>query len=178
MAVTYHTLEAWNDLTLTNSVIQGSYTAAGSANIRARQWVHVEEEFHAQLGSEVHIYTDKTWPDCNSEGYASQFAPDPEQMTIQPGQIKRVDLGLELHFQQPALSVAAFPNPCTDQLTIALNSNGGMCILYDLYGQLVRQASFATTSCILPTTELAAGPYLLRVSTSLGVWTTLVNKLP
>jgi hypothetical protein len=174
MVEMYQALEAWSALTMTNTIIEGS----ASSNIRARQWVHVEEDFHAQLGSEVHLYTDNTWPDCNSMGYASQLAPEPEQLSMQPGQAKNVKLGLELRFQQPNLKATAFPNPCTDHLTVTTNSEGGICSVFDLFGRLVVQRSFSANSVVLSTEAFAAGSYLINVTTTLGSWTGTINRLP
>ncbi len=68
----YH---AWNSLVVTNSTINSGVTS----EIVARNEININPSFTAELGSDVHIYLDETFPECiDYTGFLRTFNPESE----------------------------------------------------------------------------------------------------
>lgn len=147
---------------MTNTIIEDG----ASANIRARQLVHVEEEFHADAGSEVHLFTDHTFLDCNTEVVGMVLSPDPPSEVVQ-GVAKCLNgTKLELRFAPKSAVVSVLPNPCTDQLIIEGDAVLGSVRVLDEQGRVVHQGTTNSSRLLINTSTWATGNYSVLVGNS------------
>jgi hypothetical protein len=169
--------KAWAELTVENVSIQASGTEQDPVDFMARQFVHVLDEFHAGVNSEVWIRTEPTFPDCTSP-WLNMPPPEP---FIQADPKMAIDSlpeagSIELRFLPVLPALSAFPNPCLDRLTIEGEPQGAMKI-FDTHGALVHEGTKRTDQLIVDTRPWLPGVYRVRIEIPEGLHTLSITKV-
>jgi hypothetical protein len=144
-----------------------------------RDVVHIFGEFHAPPGSSVHVWNERTWPDCASDTYHQPEISEPattplvEALTTRTGPVR--DLELQFAVQEVALDV--FPSPCQGPLSVSSDTPGTIDLVNGV-GKVVKQIVLAGRSITFPTSDLAAGPYQVVLFTPKGQVSRSFIKLP
>ena len=152
----YRDLKAWSELSVTDMLVEGNGSAGGSANLHARDLVNVSSEFHAQRGSEVHLYTDATFMECGADFHSPQPRP------VQYPQLARTAENttfIQLRFQggQPVLSLS--PNPCGEEVMVVCTWDVWTCRVVDAQGREVFVRTVKAEPLQIGTRSFAAGEY-------------------
>jgi hypothetical protein len=87
-------------------VTQGNGTTGAEVDARARDAVHIMGETHFQKGSEVHLWTGPTFPDCSSGSYHMMIVPsDAQSLDGLTASRAQKNKQVELSFELPAVEV-------------------------------------------------------------------------
>jgi hypothetical protein len=144
-----------------------------------RDVIHIASEFHAPSGSTVHIWNERTWPDCASDTYhrpemtISASTPMAAPMILRAGPIRE----LELQFAIQEVAMEVFPSPCQGPLTVMADTPGTIDLI-DGEGRIVKRILLKGTSITIPTSDLAAGQYQVVLSNTIGQVSRSIIKLP
>lgn len=176
----YH---AWTDLIVQDVTVHtGPDPGASHVEMAARHSVHITGEFHAQAGSEVHIRTLETFPECGADAFKSLLMPP---STVAPLALKEEAAGsphIELRFLPLEVdnAVRVFPNPFRDAVEVHVDGLEGpvwMEVL-DGLGRVVHRENAADPRIILFLQHLAPGPYHLLVRQGRQSWSHTLIKQP
>lgn len=162
--------KAWNILNIDNTTIVGALVNGGIANFSARSEVNVplNYEFHAETGSEVHLFIENTIWDCNDLEFGNFNKMKPYSPNTSSSQSKEMEL--ELFFKQQSLEydVAIQPNPNTGIFNVQVYNPKNKIITYeltDLQGKRIYKALSSNQLLSLDLSYLQQGLYILKVST-------------
>ncbi len=151
-------LEASNSLDISNVTIE----PGSIVNIRAKEKIHVNHNFHVTSGSLTHIYCESTSIICsNYNGYIMEYklagsanSPDSESPSF-----------IDLVFKNKNYSNTTFtviPNPANATIKIRSEKTGRLnFILKNLLGQRIGEYAFNSESDQIDVSGLARGVYLL-----------------
>lgn len=158
-------VKAWSKLTLEDAAILGTGTDGGEATFHGRDEIHVQSEFHAQFGSEVHIFTEPTFLECGTEvvGMVQQSGDYTRAFVQKDLQQPR---RLLLAFNKPELQISAYPNPCTTALYVTFTEGTGTCTAYNVLGEQVLTTSVINGSLQIDTEGWVPGEYTIRIDVS------------
>ncbi|HKR05397.1 MAG TPA: T9SS type A sorting domain-containing protein [Bacteroidia bacterium] len=106
----------WNSITVNNTNIYGT------SNIRARQEININHEFHADTSSEVHIFTDETFHNCDNFSSFTRLAAPNGQGSSEAGLTGAIELTFKERKDKP-FNVSIIPNPNKGIFTVDLGSN-------------------------------------------------------
>ncbi len=159
----YKDIKAWNSLVVANASIAGNGTTGGTADFHARQFIQANSEFHAAQGSEVHIWTEKTFPTCGSGSYQYMVVAPPTAPAETASSRKAGAQRLQLQFQPAEFSISLSPNPCTTHVTVSASQVNGLCQLYDASGSIVWRARMECNEEDIPMGERPTGSYTVEV---------------
>lgn len=172
-------LYSWNGLAasapLALNVDLTNLKPEGIVNVPASVSGSFQLDLVSDLGSNI-MYND---------GVESKDLPDPQyrkfltsKLNVSVPAARSMKTALETAEQHPGFTV--YPNPATDQLTIALDATvEAACTfyIYDMYGALVQTHAAALTAnkAVLDISGLSPGTYLIR-STILGQVVRIVKQ--
>ena len=127
----------------------------------------MNSEFYATNTSEVHIYIDKTFPDCpDFHLYLNQdrIKPNSHSTSGSP-----VTTDIEIYFHIPAVenTLSVIPNPSNGKFYIQLNSFADNSLIYqitiyDLVGREIFSSSESKKSVNLDLSAYPKGIYFLK----------------
>ena len=126
--------EAWNSLTVADVLVQ----AGATADFLARNQVNINSEFHAEYGSEVHIYCEDVYPDCSMVPHKITDEYSTNTDTSQTA--KNNEIRLLFHKNTSLLSCNVFPNPCKGKFTLSVQqseSEGCYVRVTDIMGNII-----------------------------------------
>lgn len=164
-AVPLYRHEGWTELAVENVTASNAPDpGASTVEFVARQTVHVTGEFHAEVGTEVHLFLEETFPDCDDDSYrafvADQGAGHGAQRLAQHNE-RHVELQFE--HDTPA-AFAVHPNPFNTYLEVTGSATEPMLLeLFDAMGHIVGQWTGTGSTAHIAVPNLPAGPYQLRI---------------
>lgn len=166
---------ARSSLTLTTVVVAGDNNSGGVADFKARDVVHVLDGFHAQRGSEVHLFTQPIFLQCGDvvSGMAQEVTGAQQKIEAKARTLPK---RLELSFDKPSLQMSIYPNPCSTQLRIVLAEGTGQCTVVSSVGAVVFTGGI-TGSLNLDVSQWATGEYVVKVYNDDGEQATTITKL-
>lgn len=169
----------WTDLELEDiTVTDAPDPGATQVEFAARHTVHIIGEFHAQQGSEVHLLTEETFPDCN-DTYSGMAPQPPEARLAQPKSAAEPDdrTGrIELRFLPNTAPLQAYPNPCVERSTIVGGPQGPFTV-FDAQGAVVHRSIKRTDQLTVDTRQWLPGVYRIRVDAPDGPQTFSITKV-
>lgn len=156
--------KAWNSITVSNSSVQRLATS----DFTTRNYIHLLPEFHSANGSETHIYTSNTYPECGD--YTSFLRLANPNASVQSPNFNS-EKEIELSFKsKSSSSLTLVPNPNNGIFTVELsrsekkNSQLKISVLNYL-GTLVYSQSTSENTTLLDLSFLAKGIYFVQVKT-------------
>ncbi|HNR21320.1 MAG TPA: T9SS type A sorting domain-containing protein, partial [Bacteroidia bacterium] len=158
--------KAFKTLTATNNVIIQN---GGSVDFVANNEVNIQTEFHAANGSEVHIYNERVFADCNeinSLGFRETGYSVTENLSSTKNPI-------EVSFiKAKTLETATvIPNPNNGTFDIIFNSENESkkeVMVYNATGSLILSRTFTESKMEMDLTLLAKGIYFIKIKTELS----------
>lgn len=156
--------KGWNSLTVNNMIAEGNGTNGAIANLTAREEVHLNTEFNAQKGSEVHVYTSTTLPECTDyTGYRMTSLAMANDDTQQPR-----EKNLELSFKSVnPINLKIMPNPTKGNCKVIIDGIdhfSGDLTIKDIAGRNIITQKMNNLTEELNLSHLAEGVYYLQVS--------------
>lgn len=158
--------KSWNSLNVTNTTILGVGTSGGSSEFKARNYVKINPEFHAQSGSEVHIFTQKPlfW-DCLDLDFSNY---NKNQNTSIPHNVeynenKIVEVSFKKPFTNMILNI--IPNPSKGNFNVEILKAGQEFIQFELtsiIGKSILKSFSTTSNFFLDISYLTPGVYFLK----------------
>ncbi|HRH63172.1 MAG TPA: T9SS type A sorting domain-containing protein [Bacteroidia bacterium] len=160
--------KAYNTLAISNTSIAGALTNGGVADFSARTDVNVlnNYEFHAEAGSEVHLFIENTLWDCNDLEFVNynklnNKVPDADENN---SDLRFIELCFKREINDFTFEV--LPNPGKDIISISISSESTSEYkfeLCDLLGQSVLKGIASYPNVIVNLTSFNSGIYLLKV---------------
>jgi len=148
-------------LDVTSGTVEGGANG-GRADLFATHSVHVSAPFHAEAGSETHIYTTDVFADCPGEG--SGMIPEPNEPSSSHGIPKRRLADVQLRFERPVGEVRAYPSPTSDMITLQCSAADFSYRIFDSNGSLVFEGQSLSEYASLDVAKLAPGVYRCSIS--------------
>ena len=151
-------------LTVSNTIINGS------SDFTAREEIHINSEFHAANGSEVHIYPSETFPECGE--YNDTLLERLKNNLISIDSMDGIfTKGIELQFKKEELNewdVKVIPNPSKGLFTIQFNAemnNREVKIkIKNLTGSNIKETSTTENNIIMDCGNFPRGIYILEIT--------------
>lgn len=171
-------LKAWNSITLDNAYVHGNGSTGGTADLHARQSVHIPSTAEFQLGCEVHIWTDETFADCGNTAYQSMVPANSGSTAATPAPVKQKgNKKVVLHFAKENVGLlAVYPNPCRDEVTVSTDEAGGVCHLQSPDGVLLFSGPMDGNLLQIPMSSYASGTYVVTVQFADHSYTKTITK--
>lgn len=153
--------QAWNTLKLTNTTINTGVTS----ELVARNEIIIMPNFNAEYGSDVHIYLDETFVDCDDyTGFLRITGPDAGNsqgyLSSQQNQIK-------LQFQEPTFKFYIQPNPSSGKYKIIIDSEINFktrnVVIRNTIGEEVMKEEFAGFEFEIDLSNFINGIYFLEL---------------
>ncbi|MBL0127753.1 MAG: cellulase family glycosylhydrolase [Flavobacteriales bacterium] len=162
-------LYAWDRISLSSVVVEQDGEAGGEVLFRARREIHVHGEFHAEVGSEVHIYPDRVFPKCEV-GIGMDWIAQPEtglmsELDDSPkARTGEVELTFSKDQVSPSLTVR--PNPGVFVIEVDIQNVWGEALLeiLDPVGRVLRSEMVRSGIVSIGIGGLAEGQYYARLS--------------
>jgi Secretion system C-terminal sorting domain len=155
--------EGFETLTATNVDVLPSATS----EFKARQYIQVNAEFHAEQGSDVHIYIDQTFPDCGMFwGYKSLTNSTTSNNNDDSNEESEIDLQFKKKANQFGFMVQPNPNSGIFTILIDLPTNAEQNVeinVYDLMGKNVYSKSSSALVYNMDFSAIAKGIYYIQV---------------
>ena len=134
------------------------------ADFTARNEVHIETEFHAESGSEVHIYTSDIFPECSDYDTSHLNFRVANNNSSNSNEEKNIELSFELQGDEYEI----LPNPNDGKFTISAIENNLLNVsleitIFDLIGQKVQFQKFNAPPVNLNISYMARGVYLIKI---------------
>jgi hypothetical protein len=154
--------QARKTLTTENVTVQPNATA----EFKAFDAVNVQQEFNAEYGSEVHIYTTPpVFADCNEIGSLLFRTPKPN---VPYAENEDVSSSFKLIFKKtsPVEAVNIFPNPSAGMFTINYYGSDDdlkRIIVFDLLGNSIKDITFTGNSTELDLSDFPKGIYYFHL---------------
>lgn len=152
----------WNTLTTSDLVIENGATS----DMYARTEVNIQTEFHAEYGSEVHIFLAESFPDCGNFSAYKMPVNNSGNYTVNESEKGEI----ELQFKKPVSSfLLVSPNPGNGKYQIELNLSESDVVMkritvFDMTGRLVYSVLLNQKSFIIDLSSHPNGMYFLHVS--------------
>lgn len=158
----YGELLAWSEVEVCDGYIEGT-SPGGSANVVARDIVHVTGEFHIEAGSEAHLWNGKTFPDCNQSVYHSLVTQPTDESSSTRAETEQEDEVIVLRFEvPPSETMTIRPTIAEEQVNIDFSRAAGSFFVVSSDGRKVHFAPVHSTRIILPISGYAAGQYAVQ----------------
>ncbi len=154
-------LQGWNTLTTENITYQTGVTA----DVKARIEVHLLPPFDANNGSEIHIYTGETFPDCDAF-YNGNMRLSSNGNESTNNFVKENEIELQFSFPKEKFAFTVTPNPSSDKFTVTINDNSNVqyqIVLTDVIGNIIKKEMMDNTF-ILDATKMPKGIYYLTIN--------------
>lgn len=159
--------KGWNTLNTTDVIIEGTGTTGGIADFKARKEVHINTEFHAQHGSEVHIFNEETFPECPDLSSYNRVASSTEAPSSpNNGEKKSIVLHFKPHGKTAQMDV--FPNPGNGIFHVEITSSVSNSFEYqltDAMGGKILTGNSNQPVFELNLSFLSKGIYLFKINT-------------
>jgi hypothetical protein len=169
--------KAWAELNVQDVSIQESGTVQDPVRFMARQYVHVNGEFHAGSGSEVRLGVTETFQTCEGD-WLGLAAPPPDvpvtSKATAEGEVKNG--AIELRFLPATQELSIFPNPCTDQVMVA-GGLFGPFIVFNSQGAIVHRGNKNTDRFIIDTRSWQPGVFRVRLYSTEGPHNLTITKV-
>jgi hypothetical protein len=173
---------AWVDLEMEDvTVTDAPDPGATQVEFAARHTVHIVGGFHAQQGSEVHIYLEETFPDCTEDSFKSLVVGGGEGSPEEAVAAKeRTHKRIELSFLAPeGVAHRVRPNPFTNHLEVSWGSEDlALLQLLDATGRTVGTWQRPGPVTLLELGTIAPGPYYLHITQGAHISTHQIIKQP
>ncbi|MFI5219644.1 MAG: T9SS type A sorting domain-containing protein [Bacteroidia bacterium] len=161
--------KGWNTLTVnslagSNVIVEGNGTTGATSDFTARKEIHINSEFHAQHGSEVHIYPSTVFPECiDYTGYRAS-----SQNVISSVNEPSGEKWIELAFKQKdeLIEVEIVPNPNNGYCTLKIkgtDSFNGELSITDVTGRHVLNKDIHSIIEHLNLSDLSKGIYYFEI---------------
>jgi hypothetical protein len=164
-AINVKNFKGWNTVTEYHSTIQ----AGASSEIKARNEVNLHNEFHAEQGSETHIYCEAVFTHCpietnNFQKVINATSNSSTKMT----DFKRRNVELSFAPKTKFTFVDVKPNPNNGSFIIELRSNEISSDeleikVFDLTGKIVLHAFSQTAITAIELKNMPVGLYNLQI---------------
>ncbi|HKR04756.1 MAG TPA: T9SS type A sorting domain-containing protein [Bacteroidia bacterium] len=155
----------WNSITVNNTSIYGT------SNIRARQEININHEFHADTSSEVHIFTDETFHNCDNFSSFTRIAALNGQGSSEGELPGAIELTFKERKDKP-FNVSIIPNPNKGIFTVDLGSNTfSTQIKIEIKNPIGESLKKMTTLDNNFTVDLSAAPkgiYFVEINSEIG----------
>lgn len=148
-----------NDVTIQNSA---------SSDFTARENIHINSEFNAINGSEVHIYTSETFPDCNEfSGYKNMNNPPPQEENNLPN-IQTSKLELKFKRKVTDLNFIIQPNPNNGKFSLVIEDSKNTeikatILIYNLIGEKVYTGQSTELVSEMNLSDMSKGVYYVKI---------------
>ena len=155
--------KAFRTITTKNVIIEQGATA----DFKARNDINLTAGFDANRGSEVHVYCEPVYAECNIFSYSPmQKMSNP---VVEINQNNEGNKNIEISFRKNYESIffSVSPNPSNGFFNVQLNNNEydsfirTICIL-DITGKILRHTEVNNKSCLLDLSALPKGIYFLK----------------
>jgi len=158
----YRKMKGWSSLSMSDILIEGQGTFGATADFTARNEINIHDTFHAQQGSETHIFTSPTWSECADVINLNRIAsPHVGQYSAS------LEREIELSFTGSAWeNVQAFPNPSHGTFSVRISSGIELPASYtilDSFGKRLTSGLMNERAMTLDLSGEAPGLYLLSV---------------
>lgn len=160
---------AWAELTIHDGFVHSSGTENDRVVFEARHWVRATGEFHIGFGSEAQLRTAKTFPDCSYPNWGMLPEPDVGPLASK-ARVAREAADVHLRFKPTVPLLTAYPNPCSDALTIQSTAHGNL-VVRDALGRFIYAAILQSDRMALDTRQWEPGSYSLTVNHDEGIAT-------
>ncbi|HNR20286.1 MAG TPA: T9SS type A sorting domain-containing protein [Bacteroidia bacterium] len=158
--------KAFKTLTASNNVIIQN---GGSVDFIANNEVNIQTEFHAASGSEVHIFNEQVFADCNeisTLGFRTINHSDAQNSDSKENSI-------ELTFKKQE-SLTVFPNPNQGIFNIEYDGDENIkkdLKVFDIIGNLIFSTNFMQSSFQIDLATLSKGVYYINLQTKISTFT-------
>jgi hypothetical protein len=175
-----HRYAAWTDLEVEDvTVTDAPDPGATQVEFAARHTVHIIGGFHAQQGSEVHVFLDETFPDCTDDSFKSLVMEGGEGPSAEKEVAKEIPRKrIELSFLAPeGVAHRVRPNPFTNHLEVSWdNEDQAQLQLLDATGRTVGTWQRPGPATLLELGAIAPGPYYLHITQGAHISTHQIIK--
>ena len=147
--------------------MEGNGITGATSDFTARKEIHINDEFHAQYGSEVHIVLSTVFSDCpDYSGYRTS-SQHSSSIKYQSTNKKWIELLFKLGNE--VADVQAIPNPTNGYGMVRItgtDSFKGELILTDMAGRNIFSKNINALSEQLSLSNLSKGIYYLEIKNS------------
>ncbi|HRH02856.1 MAG TPA: T9SS type A sorting domain-containing protein [Bacteroidia bacterium] len=162
--------KGWNTLFANNTItIQGAGNTGGIADFSARNDVYILSEFHAELGSEVHLFTEATLWDCNDVDFIGYNKVANVSTTLIDTQFESAEIEVSFKQKYASLNFEIMPNPSNGLMHISIEKELSTVFNFevrDITGRLLLKSQSNQTEFDLNMSNFLPGVYYLRVDDS------------
>lgn len=156
--------EARQTLTVTDVVV----SSGANSDFKAASEVNVGTEFHAESGSETHLFIEVLHPECTDfTGYLRQKNP---MSDVVEEEMSNLNTEIEIQFkkQQPEWDVVIQPNPNQGKYTLLLETSETTTVhtnleIYSLTGNKVYSQVLNTKIIEMNISHLGKGIYIISI---------------
>jgi len=174
--------EGWTDLELVGVALHGTpEPGATQVEFIARHVVHIAGEFHAEQGSEAHLFLEETFPDCADDSFKQLVMGDGGGAVPERTKPLKDSIRIELQFGDDPLmwNTTVAPNPFTNTINVWWDeAHEARMDLFDPIGRHIGRWVLSGQKVELDLGSIAAGPYLLRIACEDRVSTHTLIKQP
>jgi len=156
--------ESRQTLTVNNVVVLSGSTS----DFKAAMEVNAGTEFHAQNGSEVHLFTEIIHPECiDFTGYLRQKNPMSDAVEEEMSNLN-TEIEIQFKKQQPEWDVVIQPNPNQGKYTLLLETSETTTVhanleIYSLTGNKVYSQVLNTKTTEMNISHLGKGIYIINI---------------
>ncbi|MBL0065366.1 MAG: T9SS type A sorting domain-containing protein [Bacteroidetes bacterium] len=157
-------LSGWENLILTNTLVEGNWNQGGQLQASARDNVVLNVESNMQRGSEVHLFTDNTiYPSCSEWSY---LLPTHEwrlgKVDNNPANISNINLKfIQLN------DCKIYPNPGTGIFTIDFGNRNLKepitCIIKNIQGSVLSNTLINECVTRIELEQFRSGIYIIEL---------------
>jgi hypothetical protein len=162
------THHGWSTLLVENVVFEGGpEPGMTNSELTASHEINVKVEFHAQVGSNVHIYTQEVFPECNDQAMEAKsmaYGQSEDPGVMRQEHASSSSKTIHLDFEKPTDLIQVHPNPFQDMLIIT--NDGDVPLHYtltDQLGRIIAQGFVQSDNAQLDLPRIAPGAYRLHV---------------
>lgn len=128
--------------------------------------MHLLPPFDANNGSEVHIYTGETFPDCDAFYNGNmRISANGNETTI--NSIKENEIELQFAFPKETFGFSVTPNPSNDKFMVAVNTKIILPYeirLTDALGSILQKDFKNNTTFTIDVSHFKKGIYYLKIN--------------
>ena len=160
------TLQGWNTLTTQYVTVQSGVTS----EMKARNEVHLLPGFHAESGSDVHIFNAETQPECLPLDVFMRFANP--AITNDDNESELSDIELNFILPENRFGYSIYPNPADGIFNIECISSSNLMenleiTVFDLLGNRVFEDSKHSQKFLLNLSGFTKGMYFLKINSEI-----------
>ena len=148
---------------MNNVVVQNGATS----DFKARQNVQINTEFHAESGSETHLFIEETFPVCTDfSAYRTSTIPPAEQTENDISFTQDIEIQFKKNIT--GTGFIFYPNPNDGKYTLAITETESHTInaiveIYTLVGNKVYSQSITTQFTNMDVSQLTKGIYMIKL---------------